>query len=48
MEKLIKIQSELKAPKGNYNSFGKFRYRAVKIYSKQSNPYLQERNVCLQ
>lgn len=27
MEKLIKIQSELKAPKGNYNSFGKFHYR---------------------
>jgi len=27
MEKLIKIQSELKAPKGQFNSFGKYKYR---------------------
>jgi len=27
IEKLIKIQSELKAPKGQYNSFGKYKYR---------------------
>lgn len=29
MENLIKIQSELKAPKGQYNSFGKYRYRSA-------------------
>ena len=28
MNKLIAIQSELKAPKGNYNSFGKYKYRS--------------------
>lgn len=26
--KLVALQSELKAPKGNYNSFGKYRYRS--------------------
>ena len=26
-DKLIEIQSELKAPKGQYNSFGKYNYR---------------------
>lgn len=28
-EKLIKAQSELKAPKGQYNSFSKFKYRSA-------------------
>lgn len=28
MKKLIEIQKELKAPKSNYNSFGKFSYRS--------------------
>ena len=28
MEKLRKIQQELKAPKGQYNSFGKYKYRS--------------------
>jgi len=28
-EKLIKIQQELKAPKGNFNKFGNFRYRSA-------------------
>ena len=27
-EKLLKIQTELKAPKGQYNSFGKYKYRS--------------------
>lgn len=27
-EKLSKVQSELKAPKGQYNSFGKYKYRS--------------------
>lgn len=29
MKELIAIQSELKAPKGNYNSFGKYKYRSA-------------------
>ncbi len=28
MDTLMKIQSELKAPKGNYNKFGKYSYRS--------------------
>lgn len=28
MDNLIKIQAELKAPKGQYNSFGKYKYRS--------------------
>src|SRR5690625_7147192 len=28
-EKLIHIQKELKAPKNNYNSFGKYKYRSA-------------------
>lgn len=28
-EKLVNIQSELKAPKGQYNSFGKYKYRSA-------------------
>lgn len=28
-EKLSAIQIELKAPKGQYNSFGKYRYRSA-------------------
>ena len=29
MKELINIQSELKAPKGQYNSFGKYKYRSA-------------------
>ena len=28
-DRLLKIQTELKAPKGQYNSFGKYRYRSA-------------------
>ena len=27
-EKLLRIQIELKAPKGQYNNFGKYKYRS--------------------
>jgi len=40
MEKLIKIQSELKAPKGNYNSFGKFHYRSCEDILEAVKPLL--------
>jgi len=29
IEKLLKAQAELKAPKGNFNSFGKYKYRSA-------------------
>ena len=31
-EKLSSIQNELKAPKGQYNNFGKYKYRSAKIF----------------
>lgn len=40
MEKLIKIQSELKAPKSNYNGFGKFRYRSCEDILEAVKPLL--------
>ena len=47
MKELINIQSELKAPKSQYNSFGKYQYRnaedileAVKPLLKKNNCYL--------
>ena len=30
-EQLIKIQSELKAPKGQFNGFGKYKYRNCEL-----------------
>ena len=29
LKALTEIQSKLKAPKGNYNSFGKYKYRSA-------------------
>lgn len=40
MEKLIKMQSELKAPKSNYNGFGKFRYRSCEDILEAVKPLL--------
>ena len=31
IEKIVAIQSELKAPKGQYNSFGKYNYRSCEV-----------------
>lgn len=45
MEELIKIQSELKAPKGQYNSFGKYRYRSCEDILEAVKPLLA-RNGC--
>lgn len=38
MEKLIKIQNELKAPKGQYNSFGKYKYRSCEDIIEAAKP----------
>lgn len=46
-EKLIKIQQELKAPKGQYNSFGKYKYRSAEDILEAVKPLLSENNVYL-
>lgn len=38
--KLISIQSELKAPKGQYNSFGKYKYRSCEDILESVKPLL--------
>lgn len=39
-EKLVKVQSELKAPKGQYNSFGKYNYRSCEDILEGVKPLL--------
>ena len=40
MEQLIKIQSELKAPKNQYNAFGKYKYRSQEDILEALKPLL--------
>lgn len=47
MNKLVKIQSELKAPKGNYNSFGKYKYRSCEDILEAVKPLLARENCTL-
>lgn len=44
-EKLMKIQSELKAPKGQYNNFGKYNYRSCEDILEAVKPLLAK-NAC--
>jgi len=37
-EKLAKVQGELKAPKGQYNSFGKYKYRSAEDILSAAKP----------
>ena len=46
MKELIEIQKELKAPKGNYNSFGKYKYRSAEDILESVKP-LCHKNGCL-
>lgn len=39
-EKLLAVQSELKAPKGQYNSFGKYKYRSCEDIMEAVKPIL--------
>lgn len=41
-EKLLKIQSELKAPKGQYNAFGKYKYRSCEDILESVKPLLDK------
>lgn len=46
-DKLILIQSELKAPKSQYNSFGKYHYRNVEDILEAVKPLLKEQGLTL-
>lgn len=46
-EKLLHIQSRLKAPKGNYNSFGKYKYRSCEDILEAVKPLLAEEGLTL-
>ena len=47
MEKLIKIQQELKAPKGQRNNFGNYNYRSCEDILEAVKPILKDLNVAL-
>ena len=47
MEALIKIQSELKAPKNQFNSFGKYKYRNCEDILEALKPLLLKYNCTL-
>jgi len=46
-ESLVVIQSKLKAPKGQFNSFGKYHYRSAEDILEAVKPLLAEHNVVL-
>lgn len=46
-EKLSALQSELKAPKGQYNSFGKYKYRSCEDILESVKPLLKKYNAVL-
>lgn len=45
--KLIKVQNELKAPKNQYNSFGKYNYRSCEDILEAVKPLLQKHGLLL-
>jgi len=47
MKKLIEIQKELKAPKGQFNSFGKYNYRSCEDILEAVKPMCAERDLLL-
>lgn len=46
-EKLTRIQTEIKAPKNLYNTFGKYKYRNAEGICEAVKPYLQREKCCL-
>lgn len=46
-EKLVALQNELKAPKGNYNSFGKYRYRSCEDILEAVKPLCKKYGLAL-
>lgn len=47
IEKILAIQSELKAPKGQYNSFGKYNYRSCEDILEGVKPLLAKHGLVL-
>ena len=47
IEKIVAIQSELKAPKGQYNSFGKYNYRSCEDILELVKPLLTKHGLVL-
>lgn len=47
-EKLNKVQMELKAPKGQYNNFGKYKYRSCEDILESVKPLLVKNKLTLQ
>lgn len=47
IEKIVAIQSELKAPKGQYNSFGKYNYRSCEDILEGVKPLLVKHSLVL-
>lgn len=45
--KILKIQNELKAPKGQYNSFGKYKYRSCEDILEAVKPLLKENKLIM-
>jgi len=46
-EKLVKIQTSLNAPKGNFNSFGGYSYRSAEDILAAVKPMLKDLKLCL-
>lgn len=46
-KKLVKVQSKLKAPKNQYNSFGKYKYRNCEDILEAVKPLLEKENLLL-
>ena len=46
-EKLLAVQSELKAPKGQYNSFGKYNYRSCEDIMESVKPILAKKKAII-
>ena len=46
-EKLLQVQTSLKAPKGQYNSFGKYNYRSCEDILEAVKPHLKEAKATL-
>jgi len=47
MKNLLKIQAELKCPKGSFNAFGKYKYRSAEQILESLKPLLQKHELTL-
>lgn len=47
MKNLLKIQAELKCPKGSFNTFGKYKYRSAEQILESLKPLLQKHEATL-